>query len=934
MKGRRPSGAYMSVPASQGDLPKFDSAQRIEPHPRINQIRDRVVEWRQNGYPGASRVTRELLEFWSGESIEPRPFFCQVEALETLIWLVEAGPKTQSSDWKSLRTEVDALNADWNEGIPRLAVKMATGTGKTRVMAMVALWLAFTRRSRTDFLVLSPNLTVRERLAELDPKGSGELYRSLTPPNRVFPAGHIHVTVLNFQAFQRRDILAIAGSGDKATGVAKRLLRPHSANGDERWTEDSDAMIARLLATHRGAKEIFVLNDEAHHCYRPAQAVKRGDRETKEYEEQASLWFNALRALQAQARLGLVFDLSATPMYLRRPPNLDHDLFPWIVSDYPLIEAVEAGLTKIPRVPVRDDTEEITPIYRDTYNQLSARDRVIRRDRVPKPVTDLLKSLHDDYRALDGKYAEVGITPVMIVVANNKKLAEGFYQHIGGYWDEKAEHWVPGAYEMFANVLDGGPVSQPPTLLVHSGIEDAGQDAAKTSGVAELQKDFFSAGEGATKAENAAYIRRAFNTVGVEGDPGHHIRCIVSVSMLTEGWDVRTVTHIFGFRPFKSELLCEQVAGRALRRTSFALDGTNLEPEYARIFGVPFSFMRGDDQTRPQPPSQRWPVETVPNKQGCRITFPNVAGYRIEHPQPRCHLESGNVTSFKARNPTTPTKTHVAGVVGSEDDMVHERRGETHIVYSIAKDAIRLLLEGAEDNDQPRRGRLLFASMVEAVRQWLRHPLVEYKDIAHLTRAPNVEEVPRQIAKACALDNGSPQIVPVFMDQHDPGQQRTLDTSSVSFQTSLKNRYPSATTINAVRSELNAAACHTRGEARVAGALDLHPGILSWVRNFRLGWNIPYLDPNTGIWRIYEPDFIARCTDDDHLEPRYLVIEFKGVVDEDATTKRKEVEEWWIPAVNGSRDPACYGRWRYVFINGEKEIKKALNDAAEPSDRD
>ena len=533
--------------------------------------------------------------------------------------------------------------------------------------------------------------------------------------------------------------------------------------------------------------------------------------------------------------------------------------------------------------------------------------------------------MHDDYRELDRKYAQAGIVPVMIVVANNKANAEGLYQYIAGYWQKETGAWVDGAYEMFSNVANGAPVGQPPALLVHSGIEDAVSQRAGANEAAALQKAFFSAGPGATKAEDAAHIRRCFNTVGVKREPGEHIRCIVAVSMLSEGWDVRTVTHIFGFRPFTSDLLCEQVAGRALRRTSFPSPGTDLDAEYARIFGVPFSFMRGAEDTTPPPPPLRWTVETVPNRRDRRIAFPNIAAYRIEPPQPRCVFRAERVKAFETRRPRTPTRTHAEGVVGEGQEIVHERAGETHVVYAIAREAVQIFVEQASDAAGMFRQRALFASMVEAVRAWLRHPAVKCEDTAHLLREPNVGLVPREVVAACDLDDGERRIHPVFMDEVDPRQPRAVDTSAVRFETSLKHRYPAVASINARCSELNAAACHSRGEAKLASALNLHGRVDAWARNFRLGWRIPYLDTRSGAWRYYEPDFVARLRGAEGDTSEYLVIEFKGNPDEDAAIKRQEVEEWWIPAVNESDDPACAGNWRYVFIDGEREIMPVLN---------
>ena len=927
--GRRPSGSYLSVPVADRAIAPGPSAVETAPHPQINRIREEIVDWRAGGYDGAHRATRELLSYWSSDSPEPRPFFAQVEALETLIWLTEAGARLKTPAWRDIREALDGINRTWNETIPRLAVKMATGTGKTRVMAMIILWQALVRRTRLDVLVITPNITVLDRLRELDPRQDMSLYCSLAPPNRPLPTGRVHVTILNFQAFQQRDRLAVDGPTDQASGAVKRLLRPHGTNDRRTWQESQEDMLARLLTAHCGAGRLIVLNDEAHHCYRPASVQVRADRETTTYEEQAALWFNVLRTLHRQERLEVAVDLSATPMYLRTPPGLTHTLFPWAVSDYPLIDAVEAGLTKIPRVPVRDDTEAPVPLYRDTFNQLGSRDRRIDANRMPQAITDLLAHMHDDYNRLAAKYAEAGITPVMIVVANTARNANEFYRHIAGYYDDSTDTWHPGAYWAFSNTNDTGPVTNPPTLLVHSGIEDPGDPTQSVKGVAKLQRRFFSPGDDAGTSQQAAYIRKAFGTVGQKGQPGEHVRCIVSVSMLTEGWDVRTVTHIFGFRAFKSQLLCEQVAGRALRRTSFPVDATDdaalLPPEYARIFGVPFSFMRGDTEEPPLPPPQTWPVQTLPNRHPYRIRFPNVGAYRMEPPAIRCRLDPDRVKPFRASAPTMPTVTTARGAVGRAVTVAHDQTRDNQIVYRLAAQALDHFEMPKEVEGALLQKRILFASMVEAVRAWLRHPAVTYPDLKVLGRPPNDQTAPLAVAEACVPDATGPVIRPVFADELDPAQARVLDTSAVAFQTSLKHRYPLAPEACATHSELNAAACHSQGERDLAQALDTHPGILAWARSFRLGWHIPYLDPKTGVWRSYEPDFIARAQCNGLL--RYLVIEFKGNPEEDAETKTRATEDWWLPAVNGSDDPVCDGDWRYVFVDGNAAIMPALERA-------
>ena len=925
-EGRRPSGAWMSVPTTSSERGGESITDR-DPHPRINEIRWHVREWRASGYLGASRVTRELLEFWRGDSIEPKPFFCQVEALETLIWLIEAGPELNSPEWEDIRCQLDELNETWNEKIARLAIKMATGTGKTLVMAMIIVWLVLSRERRTDFLIICPNRTVRKRLGELDPSlgstGTEDLYRSLVPPGKVFPIGQLNITVLNFQAFQRRDVLGIE-TGKTATGVARRLIRREG--DDERWKEQPTEMMARLLKSHASAKEIFVLNDEAHHCYKRVDMAGRADAESKKYEEHAELWFNALRILRQENRLVRVFDLSATPMFLRRPRILEHDLFPWTVSDYPLIEAVEAGLTKIPRVPVEDDTNREGLLARDIWNVIDSTDRKeLENGNIPQKVSGLISTLYENYQQLDAKYTEVGMTPVMILVAKDINLANALYKHITGR----------NGLAMFRNVdTSGDVVTHPPTLLVHSDLDEGGSGGVAKS-VRELQKKAFPAPKCTNQTE---WLREIFHTVGQKGKPGEHIRCVVSVSMLTEGWDARTVTHIFGLRAFKSQLLCEQVAGRALRRTSFTFDGPNdlLDPQYAEIFGVPFSFMRGGKEGRLREAQPPWRVSTVDGRMDYRLHFPNIVAYRIEHPNMCCMLDEDDVEQFEIMDTGVPDSTVISGTIGDELELRPLQHGQAHAVYKLAKCAMDLFASDyGKEQERPLRRTVLFASMVNSVRKWLKLAGVEQSRYSQIIIEPNLTRAAQSIARTCVPDTDVPKIVPVFRNEQDPAQPRSFDTAIVDFETRLKrnNRYPPNIDENAKHSELNAAACHSGGEARVAEALEENSEIGAWVRNFRLGWNIPYFANDRGVWRFYEPDFVARLAKrgpDD--EDRYLVIEYKGVPDEDAANKQQEVEDWWIPAVNGSSDSACYGHWKYVFIKSSDNINHALLNAVKELD--
>lgn len=913
--GRRPSGAYLPVPKHHpdGTLLVMDTATQVPPHTMINEIRGFVKEWRENGWSGASRVTRELLEYWRGDEVSPKPFFCQIEAIETVVWLQEAGRRFAPREWGRITKMLVEINAQRNEGIERIAVKMATGTGKTRVMQMLICWATLNEEKGVEFLAITPGLTVKERLEEIK-SVSGNAYNALLPAHLRERMNRARVTVLNFQSFQKRDKLSIAGEGDQLSGTGKKLLKRGKVKDPDHWKETDQEMLNRLLGVPRGGKTI-VLNDEAHHCYAPSTTLDTAGEE-REFEEAAALWFNALRSLRSVKRLGMVYDLSATPMYLRIPAGLPSELFPWTVSDYPLIEAIEAGLTKTPRVPIRDDSDKKEPVYRNVY--ANTKPTQIDPHNPPATVTTLLDQMHKHYGAVDQAYVSVGERrkPVMIVVANSIENATALYGHIAGYHDGKK--WVNGVYEHFSNIEPDGsrPKEHPPTLLVHSGLDSPEDLPPKLEKILVREAEIHTPGA-ENKGKRLEQIRQIFNTVGKIGEPGAHIRCVVSVSMLTEGWDARTVTHIFGYRRFGTQLLCEQVAGRGLRKTSFDNAGPDglLPPETVNIFGIPFNFMRNEDDPTPSIPIEPYRVYSVPERADeYRVSFPNIAAYRIHAPSQEIALDVDKVESYVVEPKTIPSMTEITGMTGESHIFELTEKRRKHVLYTLAAQ----LLMAFYASESRRRG--LFRSALTSVQAWLAHPAVSCPDLRLLLVDPHIGTVPREIARCCAsTEMGAPAIVPVFADQLDSTQSRALDTGGIDFETTVRLFHITQ------QSELNRAPCDSGPEVRVAKVLDSLDDISAWARNFHLGWKIPYLDQNSGTWRSYVPDFVAklrRRTRDG--KPVHLVIEYKGQVGEDSDKKTRAVQDWWLPAVNGSSDPSCDGEWRYVFIDSTDSIEPTL----------
>ena len=700
--GRRESSGRIMMPRSKKAVvqPTLEDVAG-EPFNTINRLRDLIERWRDKGYPGTTSRTRQLLEYWNSDQPSLRPFFCQREALETVIWLAEAGKEDDQSAWRGIVGRLEGVNSEWNDGVSRFALKMATGSGKTVVMAMLMIWHAVNRSMPRDFLIIAPNLTVKDRLAELRSDHDEWLLRQLTPIQFQPDLNRLRVTIFNFQAFQKRDKLHVNGVGDKAPKAVRQLLRK---GADPRWEETEDEMLHRLLTSHRSGEPMVVINDEAHHCYRMENyGSTRASKDEKDEEKHAALWFSALKALKAQGRLAQVFDLSATPMYLRRPAELQSEHFPWIISDYPLSDAIEAGLTKIPRLPVDDDSAQDDPVYRNLYEQ--TKPKTLDGANMQQTVRDALETMHRHYQeSVAPEYGKHGVIPVMIAVANNIPNATSLFRWIAGYQDEKGR-FHRGQLEEFSNVrLDGsGYVDQPPTLLVHSQLGDADEANQTLKKIASAQAELH-APDGATKNEQVQAIRDIFNTVGRKGEPGEHIRCVISVGMLTEGWDAKTVTHIFGFRAFSSQLLCEQVTGRALRRTSFEPDPETGQPraEYANVFGVPYEFMRGVEMPpTPAPPKEPYVVEPVEGREHMEIEFPNLCGYAWSPPDPTVTLDQDKVTLYDVDSPNLPTETTVAGAVGvSEMQSPGFDLSRQSIVWRTAATAVQKF-----DTDEKRRLR-------------------------------------------------------------------------------------------------------------------------------------------------------------------------------------------------------------------------------------
>ncbi len=964
VEGRRPSSYFVPIPPAKkkgGEL-VFDewTGDRIEESRFINQVRNRVDRWRTLGWPGVTPTTRSLLEYWTDPERERRLFFCQVEALETAIYLTEAAKK-QSDPWieNDLRTYAEAANP----GLFRVAHKMATGTGKTVVMAMLIAWHTLNKAANPQdgrfgdaFLVVAPGITIRDRLRVLLPSDPGNYYRQrdLVPAERVGDLGRAKIVITNFHAFQLREKVK-----------APKLTKQVAGQRPGVFTETPDEMVRRVTRELGSKRNIVVLNDEAHHCYRRrvdadptdlAPLTGEDKREAAKRDEEARVWVSGLQAVAAKIGVRVVFDLSATPFYLRGSGWSEGTLFQWVVSDFSLIDAIEAGLVKIPRVPVDDNAAQAgdLPTYRGLW--LRIRDDLPRKGRktdsldgreptLPGPLEGALHSLYGNYEKAYRRWEESagsldGSTPpVFIVVCNNTNVSKLVFDHVAG-WQKPlpggASVVVPGKLDLFSNVEDGRWSSKPPTILVDSTQLDSGEamsaefKAAAAVEIAEFKHELRQRfpGRDVDDLSDEDLLREVMNTVGKQGKLGEGVRCVVSVSMLTEGWDANTVSHVLGVRAFGTQLLCEQVVGRGLRRRSYVVgDDGRFQPEYAEVYGVPFSFIPASGGTTdPKPGPVPTRVRALEDRIACEITFPRLVGYRWEIPDDHLEADFGDGARLALSSRDVPTRTDVAAVVGEAEEHRLEKfeaMRSQQVAFLLAKRLLDRYFRAPdtppEDGGQPGAERpWLFPRLVEITKRWVAE-CVAVKDDAFvglLAMAQRADDAVEKIYLSIVrYQGGERRLVPLLRPYDPVGSTRYVD-----FDTT-KDVF----TTDASRCHVSHVACDSGWEAHLAGKLQHLSAVRSYVKNQGLGFTIPYTID--GQQRAYLPDFIVRVDDGHGDDLLNLVIEVSGASRRDKEHKVSTARDLWVPAVNNH---GGFGRWRFIEVTDPWEaggmIEAVVND--------
>ncbi|NQT84335.1 DEAD/DEAH box helicase family protein [bacterium] len=903
-EGRRPAGYLIASETSKA----FDDPGIFVEIPLVNKIRPRVKAWREhrtNPYAGVTGITMRLLKYWNNpeERGDRRFFFCQLEAIETLIWLTEA-PQAEK-----VGIEIPSDGGAFQ----RICSKMATGSGKTVVMAMLIAWqvlnkVTYPQDSRFSkyVFVVAPGLTVKSRLQVLQPSAEGNYYDEfnvLPPgpgPSEKLRQGKVSVT--NWHALD----------WDTEEDIAKKR------SVDKRGSKSDEAYVRDVLQGMRNARNIIVINDEAHHAWRvPAESKVKGL--TKDQIEEATVWVSGLDRIHKVRNITTCYDFSATPFTPTGKRSSEEALFEWIVGDFGLNDAIESGLVKTPRVVIRDDGK-YSPDYKSRlyhiYADPEVKDDINRKAEEQEPLPDLVTNgyylLGKDWLETAKLWNQQGFQtpPVMITVANRTETAARVNYAFTHKRIRIDELCVPERIlHIDSKVLQMAESQmEPPAVVAESQDGERGQKSSRRH----------------SKKELSEVLRLTVDTVGQVGEPGENVQKVISVGMLSEGWDAKTVTHIMGLRAFTSQLLCEQVVGRGLRRTSYEVkpDTGLFEPEYVNIFGVPFTFLphESHDGPPPLPPTPKTRIEPVAEKQRYEIRWPNVI--RIDHIYtPTLTLDMENVTPLTLDAFQTATIAELAPIVDGKPDL--RQISEIDLDGLAEKFRMQKLIfeTSSEVFDQMKptwkaNREYLLAQVIRLVQRFLTSdrirfspPLFSQDDRKRrILLTLNMNKVVQHIWEAIRFENTA-SIEPIF--DSDRPIRSTGD---------MRTWYSGKPCEHTKKSHINFCVFDSTWEATEAFELDRNENVEAWVKNDHLGFEVLYLF--AGVVSKYRPDFIIRLKSGD-----YLILETKGKETQKDKTKHKFLAEW-VKAVNHH---GGFGKWKWAISRNPADVPAILQQHVHPS---
>lgn len=891
--GRRPAGYLIASERSKS----YDDPGEFRSIKLVYDIRPRVKQWKEAGYPGVSGVTKRLLDHWYNpdERRDRRFFFCQLEAIETLIWLTEAPEADKTGITNGIRGDGGPFK--------RLCSKMATGTGKTIVMAMLIAWQILNKvtypqdsRFSKNIFVVAPGLTVKSRLGVLEPTAEENYYDefNIVPPSDRERLRLGRVIVKNWQSL----------AWESAENLAKKK------SVDKRGPKSDEAYVREVLEDMAGSSNIVIINDEAHHAWRIVPGEKLAV--SKEEKEEATVWISGLDRINRARGILTCYDFSATPFVPSGKKSTEEALYGWIVSDFSLNDAIESGLVKTPRIVVRDDTVPDTKTFMSKLYHIyqHVRDDLNRKAVEYEPLDKLVINAYDllgaDWLKWKHKWEESGypVPPVMISVVNRTETAarvEYSFAHRKIHVDELCN----------------------PQKMLH--IDSKVLDMAESDG--EISTEVLAIDKGndennepkLTKKEQAELLRRKVDTVGQIGKPGEQIQNVISVGMLSEGWDAKTVTHIMGLRAFTSQLLCEQVVGRGLRRTSYEVNEEGMfEPEYVNIFGVPFTFLPHETTEGHKPVAQPpWRViKPDPEKREYELRWPNLI--RVDHTYHTIlSLDMDKVKPLVLDAKETMIIAELAMVVDNKPNFESltqidlEKLGNMYrmqrIIFEIARDAFSMM-QGKWKGDK----RYLMAQLVRIVQDFLKSDKLKFAQTLYgqdelkrrILIMMNMPRVSQHIANEIKLNNAE-SIVPVY-DPERPSR------STGDMQSWWTGRPVQPTK----KCHINLIVCDSAWEATEAFRLDHCDEVAAWVKNDHLGFEIIYLF--NGVVRKYRPDFIVKLKDG-----RFLVLEVKGQETFQDKIKRDALDEW-VKAVN---QDGSFGIWLSAVSKDPADVEDIIKEA-------
>jgi type III restriction enzyme len=1018
LEGRRPS--FVFKPHAQGldwdlsdgslaHLPDYEGAYELR---LVNHLRQTVGQWRDDGYPGVTRSTLELLHLWRSEDRSQRLFFAQIEAAETIIFLREA----RQDYLQGITIPRDEVASQFSspDSTPwlRYACKMATGSGKTTVMAMLTAWSIINKvNNRTDgrfsdaILVVCPNVTIRDRLRELDPQnGEASLYRTrnLVPSHLMPLLARGRVLVTNWHVFEAQEMGRV---GDTSSRVVKRgvieerdeiihigekntiargkrymtlteyekqiaaqifFVKSEVRNEDStlksaavyfrRYVESDSALVERVLGRELGKKQnILILNDEAHHAYRIHPGSAELDEESltgtaaedDSFAVESTVWINGLDKIHAHRGINFAVDLSATPYFLSRAGRDTGRPFPWTVSDFGLVDAIESGLVKVPQLPARDAAAQETAQYFNVWEWVMSKlSRAEKRGSGAGPKPDaVLKHAAVPISIMAGEWRneffrwqerEDKRPPVFIIVCKEIKLAKAVHE-----WIAEGIHNAqlpPFAIQELRNT-DG----QLNTIRVDTQVVTDTEGAGAKSDRARWMRftlDTVGKLDWPRDTQGRVIYPEGFEDLAAKLEeplhpPGRDVRCIISVGMLTEGWDATTVTHIIGLRPFMSQLLCEQVVGRGLRRASYEPNDDGLfNEELAQVFGVPFEIVpfKGTDGP-PPPPPKRFHVRALADRKDLEIRFPRVEGY-TQIIKSRVTVNWAKMPMLRLDPDSYPTDIDVEGLI--YDNTGKLRAGlpgtlkEVTInpyfagmrlqrgVFQLAAALTKLLLSADKidrltDKVPSISPHMLFPQIKAICDRFVANhvdvPLGS--DRVYVFQAPYYTRALGILLEQIQPDTNageSPEL-PLIPELHPEGSSGEVD-----FWTS---REVSET----IKSHVNYVVADSGWEAKARHRMDRHRSVIAYVKNAGLNFTIPYI--HDGQIRDFYPDFIVRIDDGNPSDPLNLILETKGF--DELYDVKESAAVRWASAVNAD---GRFGRWQFRMARSVEDVVSILDDAA------